>query len=106
VTDDKGATGADTMKVTVNKSNIIVIVPTPNIAPIANAGNDTTALSPVNSIVLNGTANDTDGKITGYLWSQLSGPSQSSILPSDSASITASNLIAGTYEFELKVTDN
>jgi hypothetical protein len=106
VTDDKGATGTDTMKVTVNKSNITVIAPTPNIAPVANAGNDTTALSPVNSIVLNGTANDMDGNITGYLWTQLSGPSQSSILPNNSASTTASNLIAGTYEFELKVTDN
>ena len=106
VTDDKGAIGADTMQVTVNKSDITVIAPTPNVAPVANAGNDTTALSPVNSMVLNGIGNDIDGKITGYLWTQVSGPSTSSILPNNTASTTVSGLIAGTYQFELKVTDN
>jgi hypothetical protein len=106
VTDDKGAIGTDTIQVTVNKSNITVIAPTPNIAPVANAGNDTTALSPVNSVVLNGSGNDIDGKITGYLWTQLSGPSTSSILPNNTASTTVSGLIGGTYQFELKVTDN
>jgi hypothetical protein len=106
VTDDKGATGTDTIQVAVNKSNTTVTIPAPNIAPVVNAGNDTTVLSPVNSIVLNGSANDIDGKIIGYLWTQLSGPSQSNILTNNTASTTVSNLIAGTYEFELKATDN
>jgi parallel beta-helix repeat protein len=104
VTDDKGAIGTDTMQLTVNKNNVTVTIP--NVAPTVYVGNDTTVLSPVNSIVLNGSANDIDGKITGYLWTQLSGPSTSTILPNNTASTTISSLIAGTYEFELKVTDN
>src|SRR6185312_16690378 len=104
VTDNKGAVGTDTMQLTVNKNNVNVTIP--NVAPTVDAGNDTTALSPVNSIVLNGTANDSDGKITGYFWTQLSGPSESTILPNNTASTTISSLIAGTYQFELKVTDN
>ena len=104
VTDDKGAIGTDTMQLTVNKNNVTVTIP--NVAPTVYAGNDTTVLSPVNSIVLNGSANDIDGKITGYLWTQLSGPSASIILPNNTVSTTISSLIAGTYEFELKVTDN
>jgi hypothetical protein len=104
VKDNNGDVGNSTVNVTVNKS-INTTVATPNTAPVANAGNDTTIVLPDNSITLNGGGNDTDGKINTYLWKEISGPSEI-ILPSDIAVASVSNLIEGTYQFELTVTDD
>ncbi|MEP6583062.1 MAG: choice-of-anchor Q domain-containing protein, partial [Ginsengibacter sp.] len=46
VTDDKGATAKDTMKITVNA--------TANIPPVASAGSDKTLTLPMNSVTVNG----------------------------------------------------
>ncbi|HEY5463241.1 MAG TPA: T9SS type A sorting domain-containing protein [Hanamia sp.] len=106
--DNNEAIATDTVEIKVNKSNVTVTIPNvnPNILPTSNAGNDTTAVAPVNFIALHGSGDDIDGEITGYLWTQISGPSQSNILTTNTASTSVSKLIAGTYEFELKVTDN
>jgi len=62
VTDNSGATGKDTMQVTVN--------PAPNKIPTANAGADITITLPTNSTILNGIGTDIDGTITNYQWTK------------------------------------
>jgi hypothetical protein len=51
-------------------------------------------------------SSDPDGNISNYLWTKISGPVSFNIIkPSDSITKVKS-LVAGTYLFELKVTDN
>jgi hypothetical protein len=83
-----------------------VIAPA-NQAPIANAGADIVLTLPTNSTTLNGSAsNDPDGSITAYAWSKLSGPTQFTIASPATVTTALTNLVAGTYVFRLKVTDN
>ncbi|MFZ6012053.1 MAG: PKD domain-containing protein [Bacteroidota bacterium] len=77
-----------------------------NQAPVAHAGSDITKILPANSATIQGSATDGDGTITSYAWSQVSGPSTATTTGKGSPSITVSALIAGTYTFRLKVTDN
>lgn len=101
VTDNQGATGSDTIKVTVNAA-----VAT-NQPPIANAGSDQTITLPTNSATLNGTASsDPDGSIAAYQWTKISGPAQYALVNNTAASTIVNNLTAGSYSFQLKVTDN
>ncbi len=101
VTDNNGATGADTIQVTVNAA-----VPVPNEAPVGNAGNDQTITLPINSASLNGSATDPDGTISSYSWAQISGPATSTITNVTTAVTTATGLVEGVYQFKLTVTDN
>ncbi|MBS1933765.1 MAG: DUF4832 domain-containing protein, partial [Bacteroidetes bacterium] len=99
VTDNSGATASDTTTVTVNAAA--------NQPPVANAGSAKTITLPTNSVSLNGSASsDPDGTIAGYKWSQVSGPSTATITNSTTATPTVSALVAGTYVFQLTVTDN
>ncbi|MBT1711352.1 discoidin domain-containing protein [Fulvivirgaceae bacterium PWU5] len=77
-----------------------------NAAPVANAGADKTITLPVNHIVLNGSGSDADGTVAAYAWTQVSGPSTAALAGATTATLTATNLIAGTYVFRLTVTDN
>lgn len=79
----------------------------PNKPPVAIAGADQTIFLPADSIRLDGsTSYDPDGRITAFQWSKISGPVSFNIIkPSDSITM-AKSLVAGTYLFELKVTDN
>ena len=61
---------------------------------------------PVNSFNLSGSGTDSDGIITNYQWRQVSGPVGSIIFPDNKALANVSNLIGGTYKFELTITDN
>jgi len=83
VTDNNGATGKDTMQVTVN--------PTPNIAPTANAGSDKNITLPVNTTTLNGSGNDPDGTIASYAWLKISGPLAGTITNASAANATVNN---------------
>src|SRR6185312_10309089 len=47
-----------------------------------------------------------DGTITAYYWKQIAGPDSTSITAANKASTLVKNLVDGTYEFELTVTDN
>ncbi len=98
VTDNQGATAKDTMKVTVNAAG--------NIPPIPNAGADKTITLPTSSVSLSGSGTDSDGTISSYLWSKISGPSSATITAATSAATTITSLVQGVYLFELKVTDN
>jgi lysophospholipase L1-like esterase len=98
VTDNQGATNADTMTITVN--------PAPNQPPVANAGADQTIQLPVNSVTVTGVGTDADGNIASYLWTKISGPSQYNIVSPAQAQTVINNLVPGVYQFELKVTDN
>lgn len=102
VTDNNGATGSDSVTVTVNAAP-----PPPNQAPNANAGSDFTVNLPNPSIYLNGSAsNDPDGTITAYGWVKISGPGAITIVNSTTALPTVSGVQAGEYVFELTVTDD
>ncbi len=98
VRDDDGATAADDVTVTVS--------PAVNQAPVANAGTNRTITLPTSSTSLTGSGTDADGTIAAYLWVQVSGPSASALSATNTANITVSNLVAGTYTYRLRVTDN
>jgi hypothetical protein len=98
VTDNLGGIGKDTVIVTVN--------PSPNVAPVANAGPDQTISLPTNSVTLSGTGTDTDGTIASYLWTYLSGPAGAVITSAGQAQTTVTGLVQGVYRFELLVQDN
>ncbi|QNF34068.1 choice-of-anchor D domain-containing protein [Adhaeribacter swui] len=78
----------------------------PNVAPTANAGPDQTITLPQASVVLAGSGKDTDGTIAGYSWSQASGPNTANFSSKTVANPSVSGLVAGTYTFNLVVTDN
>jgi len=100
VTDNSGATATDDITVTVNAS-----APA-NQAPIAVAGNNITLNLPANSTTVDGTASfDPDGTIVSYAWTKVSGTGGTIVSP-NAAVTTLSNLQAGTYVFQLTVTDN
>lgn len=80
-----------------------------NKRPIANAGADQTITLSGNNpvIVLDGSGSaDPDGNLVGYSWRMVSGPSTTSIANPNSPQTTVTNLVAGTYIFELTVTDD
>lgn len=47
-----------------------------------------------------------DGTIASYQWNKISGPAQFVILSPAQATSIFNNLVQGTYQFELRVTDN
>ncbi len=98
VTDNKGAVGKSTVQITVNAAA--------NIPPTANAGTDKTITLPTNTASLSGSGNDSDGTIVSYNWTKISGPTSFKIVSATSAATNVTNLVQGTYQFELKVTDN
>ncbi len=98
VIDNNGATGKDTVQVTVN--------PVPNQPPTANAGPDQNITLPTNSVTLSGSGHDPDGIIVFYSWRQIAGPTQFTIVSPNSAQTVINNLVQGLYEFQLTVTDN
>jgi len=98
VTDNLGSTGSATVSVTVNAAPI-------NIVPVSNAGTDQAITLPSNSVVIAGSGTDADGSITTYTWTLFSGPA-ATLANQNTSTLTASNLVAGTYIFRLTVTDN
>lgn len=77
-----------------------------NDPPVANAGQDQIITLPRDTITLTGSGTDANGTITGYLWSQVSGPMAATITNDGFASALFSDLIEGTYVFQLTVYDN
>lgn len=77
-----------------------------NLAPIITMGGTQTITLPTSIASLSGTATDTDGTISSYLWTKDSGAAGESITSPSSPSTTVSSLVAGTYIFRLTVIDN
>lgn len=77
-----------------------------NKPPIADAGPDQLITLPTDSVLLNGSgSNDPDGKIKGWRWTKISGPSSFSIANANAVQTNVTNLVEGTFLFQLKVTD-
>jgi len=100
-TDNNGAAAWDEVAVIVAPATAPV-----NQAPTANAGTDKAITLPVNSISLTGSGSDPDGTIVAYAWTYRSGPSVPALTAANTATVTAGNLVAGTYVMRLTVTDN
>lgn len=97
VTDNRGATST---------ADFVNVVVTGNGTPVASAGADITITLPTSSTTLTGSGStDIDGTISTYSWTKISGPSYT-INNSAIANPTISGLNAGTYVFQLTVTDN
>ena len=77
-----------------------------NQPPIANAGANA-AVTVGMTHTLDGTGStDDDGYIAKYLWNQVSGPNSATLSSPSSARCAVSNLVEGTYIFQLTVTDD
>jgi hypothetical protein len=103
-TDDKGAVGTKTIKLTITVSTIFG----GNLPPLVNAGPDQTVTlaKASDSIRLTGSATDPDGTVVSYLWSQVSGPNTPTITSPGSPSGYVKGFVTGTYVFQLTATDN
>ncbi|HEV7454896.1 MAG TPA: hypothetical protein VGO07_06585 [Candidatus Saccharimonadales bacterium] len=78
-----------------------------NTPPIANAGPDQT-VNPNTTVTLDGTSSTDDGSVTGYAWSQISGPAVtlSSALAAQPTFTAPAAVNGTTLVFGLIVTDN
>jgi gliding motility-associated-like protein len=97
-TDNDGGSASDEVAVT-------VLDETTNQDPVADAGETVIISLPINSTTLNGLGFDNDGVISSYQWAKLSGPA-ATLTNQNTATLTLSDLVQGTYEFELTVTDD
>lgn len=96
VTDSKGASSSDRVRLVVEPENI---------PPIANAGEDIVLNLPVDGFIHVGSGIDEDGLIISYQWRMVSGPMvDNSIINSDT--LLLDGLIEGEYIYELTVLDN
>ena len=78
-----------------------------NNPPIAVAGPDQVITLPTDSVLLDGKqSSDPDGMISSYLWTKISGPASFNIIKQSDSITKVKTLVAGTYQFELNVTDN
>jgi hypothetical protein len=98
VTDNNGTTAKDTVQVTVNAAI--------NLPPVALAGPDQVITLPLASVTLNGSASDADGTVVSYQWRRVGGPVFYSMANSTSLQTLVSDMMQGTYLFELTVIDN
>jgi hypothetical protein len=78
-----------------------------NKPPISIAGPDQVITLPTDSVSLDGSSSsDPDGTISSFLWTKISGPASFIIANASGIKTVVKNLAAGSYQFELKVTDN
>lgn len=98
VTDNNGATNSDNVQIVVNPAAI-------NQSPTANAGSPVILNLPTNSTTLSGSGSDPDGSIASYLWEKLTGP-VATLTNANTAILSLSGLVAGSYTFRITVTDN
>ena len=106
VTDDRGATDTDMVKVTVGP---------PNLLPVAEAGSAELTVLSGEMVVLDGSESmDSDGDIVNYAWTRLSGTGDSSVtltgagtnMLSFTADTVATEADAVTHVFQLTVRDD
>jgi gliding motility-associated-like protein len=95
VTDNRGASHFDEVKITVTSTNT---------KPTANAGDDIFINLPTTTTVVNGGGVDVDGTIVSYAWSLVTGAA--TLTNETTSSVSVSGLAAGVYNLRLTVTDN
>jgi hypothetical protein len=83
---------------------------TPPVTPvaekaIAKAEADTTIKLPQDSLILRGKSGNPADTVAGYLWSQISGPTEASIKDESSSAAIVRNLVAGKYTFQFMIID-
>ncbi|MDH5381916.1 MAG: gliding motility-associated C-terminal domain-containing protein, partial [Cyclobacteriaceae bacterium] len=100
-TDNLGVSSSDEMKLVVLAAEVIV----PNVPPTVDAGEDIVITLPENSVLISPFGSDADGMITEFLWRQVSGPLSAEMQFLPEGVLLVSNLIEGTYTFEVKVFD-
>jgi hypothetical protein len=99
VTDNGGLSSKDTIQITVGN-------PIVNHPPVACAGPDQTITLPVNLGMLDGgCSSDADNNIISFAWTKISGPSSFIISNANDIKTQITNLVEGTFLFQLKVTD-
>src|SRR5678809_1471980 len=74
--------------------------------PVANAGNDQNIQLPASSFTLSGSGTTPQGSITNYTWTRVSEPDNPVINNASSATTSVSGFSAGTYVFQLEVTND
>lgn len=100
VTDNEGATGSDSISISVLPVNL---------APVAVAGVDQTVNSAVVVNLLASASSDSDGNITAYNWTRIAGDLTPVLLngSSENASFTSPSLQYGGFvTYRLSITDN
>jgi hypothetical protein len=98
-TDDQGSFTKDIIIVSLNPFN--------NLLPVVSTGLDKNIQPPVSSVSIISYASDSDGSISSYSWSQLSGPMTVTLTDSNKSTVYINNITTqGTYEFQVIVTDN
>jgi acetyl esterase/lipase len=80
--------------------------PPTNTPPTVNAGADKTITLPTSSAQLAATASDPGGSIASYTWTKTAGPTSFTFNSTAVSNPSITNLVAGTYTFNVKVTDN
>jgi hypothetical protein len=75
-------------------------------APTVNAGPDLTITLPVDSVTLSGSAHDSVSRITGYIWSEVSGPNTAQIVTDGAPKTVVTGLVPGSYVFQLMAVDS
>ena len=100
VKDNDGSIDSDVVTVTVKPSST-----TTNKTPVASAGPNKSITLPTNSMTIYGSASDPDGTIASYSWRKRSGGTVS-MSGTTSKDLKVSNLLEGSYVFELTVKDN
>ena len=98
VTNDAGLSASDQVTITVIAESAS--------APVANAGADQTVHLPESFFVLSGSGTTEKGTITGYNWTQFSGPNTSTINNATSATTSVTGFVAGTYKYQLEATNS
>jgi poly(3-hydroxybutyrate) depolymerase len=93
VTDDQGASKSDDVKVTVN------------VAPVVSAGSDKIITLPTSAVTIYGSATDSDGTISSYSWSKVSGGA-ATLSGATTKTLSVTAMVAGTYVFRLTAKDN
>jgi hypothetical protein len=101
ITDNVGNTSNDTVHVSVKGGTS-----SGNTPPTVSAGSPRTITLPTSSVTLSGTASDPNGSIASYSWSKTSGPAATIASPTAATTTVSGMTTAGTYVFNLKVTDN
>jgi len=76
------------------------------LSPQVNAGRDSSISSVALNFLLKGYGNDPIGLPINFIWSKISGPSSGAISNPTVLQTGVTGLVAGTYKFELKVTNS